>query len=78
MKNLPKEIKHMVNLGFWGCYLLEDGNYILSVRNDTYLLNKNGEIIRSHCGYLGDFKAVKPIRFPEIDSSEHPLISVKL
>jgi hypothetical protein len=77
MNGLPKEIKHMVNLGFWGCYLLEDGNYVLSVRKETYILNSNGDIIKSNCGYIGDFKVVKPINFPEVDSFEHPL-SVKI
>lgn len=73
MKNLSNEIKHMVNLGYWSCYLLEDGNYVLAVRKETYIIGPEGDILKSNCGYLGDFKVVKPINFPEVDSAVHPL-----
>ena len=74
LMKLPKEIKNLVNQGIYSLYSIANSkpeNFVLAVSpEETYLLDRDGEIIKERCGSLKAFKVIAPITFPDIDDGQ--------
>lgn len=74
MKNLPKEIRSLIQLGYYSLYRLDDNRIILWVPATSdccslrphdsfvYLINEDGDILDSLSNNIEQYKVIESIK----------------